>query len=54
MKIDAFIIGPQKSGSTALFEYLKNHPKIIAQNTRELNFFHSEQYMRGEAFLFSN
>lgn len=53
MKIDAFIIGAQKSGSTALMHYLKCHPKIVAQKTPEMSFFHGVEHKQGKAYLFA-
>ena len=38
-KVSLFIIGAQKSGTTALHEYLLKHPNIIGANKKELNFF---------------
>jgi hypothetical protein len=41
-KINLFIIGGQKTGSTSLFNYLKKHPKIISHEQRELTLFLNE------------
>jgi len=51
MKINAFIIGGQKCGSTALFNYLKSHPDILGHEAPELSFFHHEEYDLGEKYL---
>ena len=51
MKIDAFIVGAQKTGSTSIFHYLKAHPNILGHELPELNFFHSEEFELGETFL---
>ena len=36
---DFLIIGAAKSGTTALYHYLKQHPEIFASEARETNFF---------------
>ncbi|NOR57980.1 MAG: hypothetical protein GQ474_05595 [Sulfurimonas sp.] len=38
-KIDLFIIGAQKTGSTSIFNYLKKHENVISHEQRELTFF---------------
>jgi len=42
--IDFFIIGTQKSATTALFSYLKNHYDIYGHEQKELAFFMNDQY----------
>ena len=44
MKIDAFIIGVQKAGTTYLKYLLSQHPDIDAQYTQEFSFFHEPHY----------
>lgn len=39
MKVDIIIIGGQKCGTTALFEFLTSHPKIHGSEPKELDFF---------------
>lgn len=36
---EVIIIGAQKSGTTSLFEYLKNHPRLSASYKKEVHFF---------------
>ncbi|MFT5446992.1 MAG: hypothetical protein ACI9DC_002167 [Gammaproteobacteria bacterium] len=36
-----FVIGAQKSGTTALYRYLGLHPQVACPTTKELNFFAS-------------
>jgi hypothetical protein len=36
------IIGAQKAGTTALFSYLSQHPKIKQATTKEINFFNCD------------
>jgi hypothetical protein len=33
------IIGTQKGGTSSLFYYLKQHPKLIVPKVKELSFF---------------
>ncbi|MTI31884.1 sulfotransferase domain-containing protein, partial [Xanthovirga aplysinae] len=40
MKIDFFCIGAQKSGTTSLFHYLKEHPKINLPANKEAPYFY--------------
>jgi len=35
------VIGAQKSGTTALFQYLSLHPQLVAPTVKELNFFNT-------------
>jgi hypothetical protein len=45
------IVGAQKSGTTALFSYLTQHPKIVGARNKEVNFFNSpDRYALGESF----
>ena len=42
------IVGAQKSGTTALADYLRNHPSIVLPDAKELHFFdHDRKYVRG-------
>lgn len=36
---NAIIIGAQKSGTTSLFNYLKDHPEVLASVRKETNYF---------------
>lgn len=38
-KVDFLIIGAQKCGTTALFEFLNEHPMIVGAVRKEINFF---------------
>ena len=38
-KPNFFIIGAAKSGTTSLYSYLRQHPKIFLPEEKELNFF---------------
>lgn len=51
MKIDAFIVGAQKSGSTSIFQYLKSHPNVLGHELPEISFFHTQEFELGETYL---
>jgi len=44
LKPKIIIIGAQKSGTSALFEMLARHPKIIPPNRKEITFFNDEDF----------
>lgn len=51
-RIDFFIVGAQKSGTTALYRYLSQHPDIFMPQTKENHYFvNDEFYCQGEAYL---
>jgi Sulfotransferase domain len=39
---DFFIVGAPKSGTTAMYDYLRQHPQIFMADTKELHFFGSD------------
>ena len=39
MRVDFFIVGAPKAGTTSLFYYLKSHPDIIMSSVKEPNYF---------------
>ena len=39
VKIDFFIIGAARCGTTSLYHYLKQHPQVFLPNIKELNHF---------------
>ena len=50
-KLPSFIIiGGMKCGSTALFEYLMQHPDILPPDRKEIHFFDNPRYLRGLAW----
>lgn len=51
MKINAFIVGAQKSGSTSIFKYLKSHPDVLGHELPEISFFHTQEFELGETYL---
>jgi hypothetical protein len=47
-KIDLFIIGAQKAGTTSLKNYLGEHPEMITHHSKEFSFFYDdEEYREG-------
>lgn len=42
MRVDFFIVGAPKSGTTSLYHYLDEHPDIEMSNLKEPNFFSDE------------
>ncbi|MEQ6167665.1 sulfotransferase domain-containing protein [Ekhidna sp. MALMAid0563] len=48
-KVNCFIVGAQKAGTSALFNYLLNHPEITGSTTKEVKYFSSDKlYSKGE------
>ncbi|MBC7862167.1 MAG: sulfotransferase domain-containing protein [Bacteroidia bacterium] len=41
-KIDLFIIGAQKAGTTSLKNYLGEHPEIVTHQSKEFSFFYDD------------
>ncbi|MFM9913591.1 MAG: sulfotransferase domain-containing protein [Methylophilaceae bacterium] len=48
-KVDFIICGTQKSGTTALDVYLRQHPEICMANIKEVHFFDNEQIFSSAA-----
>jgi len=47
-RIDLFIVGAQKAGTTSLKNYLKDHPQIISHEPTEFSFFvNGDEYNKG-------
>jgi hypothetical protein len=44
---DFLIIGAQKSGTTSLYRYLIQHPRIAPASAKELDFFSNDNFHRG-------
>lgn len=53
-KIDFLIIGAQKSGTTALDKYLRQHTKIEMAKVKEVHFFDNESYFEEKQVDYSN
>src|SRR5579859_7000316 len=46
-QLDFIVIGAQKSGTTALFEYLRRHPELALPEAKEVPYFsHDANYRR--------
>lgn len=43
MKVDFFIVGAPKAGTTSLYHYLNEHPKISMSSIKEPNYFSHEE-----------
>lgn len=51
-KIDFLIVGAQKCGTTSLYHYLGQHPRIFLPKTKEIRYFASDEfYQQGEKYL---
>lgn len=48
---DFFIVGAPKSGTTAMYEYLRAHPQLFLPERKELRFFGSDLEVRDRAQL---
>ncbi len=46
MKVHFLVCGTQKGGTTALYEYLREHPGICMANPKELHFFDEDDMFR--------
>jgi hypothetical protein len=38
------VLGAQKAGTTALFDYLRAHPRVVGSSTKEIGFFAPEAF----------
>jgi hypothetical protein len=50
---DFLILGAQKAGTTALYAYLRRHPRVTGPSWKEVSFF-DRHYARGEAWYRGN
>ncbi len=51
-KINLFIVGAQKAGTTSLDKYLGEHPSIYLPEGKEIDFFFNDDfYKKGEKYL---
>lgn len=54
MKVNLLIIGAGRSGTTSLYEYLKDHPDICFSNFKEIPYFTvPDIFTRGESYYHS-
>ena len=49
IKVNFLVVGAQKSGTTALDRYLRQHPEIEMGSKKELHFFDHEKNFLGKA-----
>ena len=53
-KVNLMIIGSQKSGTTSLYEYMKQHPNIYFSEVKEVTYFTDDlSYKKGELYFHS-
>jgi hypothetical protein len=50
---DFLVLGAQKAGTTALYEYLRRHPQIAGPSWKEVSFF-DRHWARGESWYRGN
>jgi hypothetical protein len=53
-KPNLFIVGAAKSGTTALHEFLKQHPDIFMSDRKELRFFDRDSIRRSDEYISKN
>jgi len=53
LKVDVFHIGPQKAGTTWVYECLKGHPQLCAGKKHSIHYF-DINYHKGEEWYLSN
>lgn len=54
-KVNLFIVGAQKAGTSALHNYLVKHNKVIGGVKKEINYFnHEENYQKGYKWYHKN
>ena len=44
---DFFIVGAPKCGTTAMIDYLKQHPEVFVPDRKELDYFGSDLVFKG-------
>ena len=54
MKVDFFIVGAPKAGTTSLYHYLNEHPKISMSSVKEPNYFSHEELETQKLYYKSN
>ncbi len=51
-KVDFFIVGAQKAGTTSLYKYLAQHPDVFMPRVKEIHYFAEERYYKkGENYF---
>jgi len=54
MKVDFFIVGAPKAGTTSLYHYLNEHPKIVMSTQKETDFFSDESLQKQAMYYGKN
>ncbi|HNQ12121.1 MAG TPA: sulfotransferase, partial [Bacteroidia bacterium] len=50
VKVNFFIVGAAKSGTTSLYHYLNSHPEIFMSELKETNYFSSKEILEQKLF----
>ncbi|MBI5429513.1 MAG: hypothetical protein HY938_03525 [Nitrosomonadales bacterium] len=53
MKVDFLVCGAQKSGTTTLDAYLREHPEICMSSQKEVHFFDTEERFQNDRVDYS-
>ena len=53
MKVDFFIVGAPKAGTTSLYYYLKEHPEIEMSREKEPNYF-SNKFIQNQDMYYGS
>jgi uncharacterized protein YfkK (UPF0435 family) len=51
LKVDFFVIGAARGGTTSLYHYLQQHPDIFLPKVKECNFFSKVESLDSEVYL---
>jgi hypothetical protein len=54
MKVDFFIVGAPKAGTTSLYHYLNEHPEIVMSRQKETDYFSDEDLQKQELYYGKN
>ena len=54
MKVDFFIVGTPKAGTTSLYYYLNEHPEIVMSSQKETDFFSDESLQKKRLYYGKN
>ena len=53
-KVNTMIIGVQKTGTTSLYEYMRQHSEVCFSEIKEITYFVDDEfYEKGESYLHS-
>ena len=54
LKVDFFIVGAPKAGTTSLYYYLNEHPEIVMSTQKETDFFSDESLQKQRLYYGKN